>query len=134
MALDTDRFKKFARLSLAKKKLKAKHDSIGRDLDKMMPQLIEDLINEEVDKISLKGGITVFIRPQIWPKWKTEDKRKRVEALKEAGFKDLVEEGFNTNSLAAILRELDATGKDLPEVLKEVLEANTVEKLIAVRY
>ena len=132
MPLDTDRLKKFARLYLARKKLDAKSSQIGKELEKMMPALIDHMIDEETDKVSFKGGITLRIQPQIWAKY--DDRKEAIEALKEAGLTDMVEEGFNAQTLASYLRELNAAGEDLPEAFKGKIEANTVQKLIAKKY
>lgn len=132
MPLDTNELKKFARLYLARKKLKEKYNELTKTLESMTPGLLDHLIDEEVDTVSLKGGAVVSIQTQIWPKYR--DRGEVAKALKAAGMSDMVEENFNNQTLASYLRELIASGNELPEPLRGVLEPNPVSKLVARKY
>jgi len=138
--LDTNKAKRFARYSHAKRKLEAKAKEIGKKLTKWQEPLMNEMLNDEIDKISLKGGDTIRIDEKIWAKilvldeFGNTDKEKIVAALREANLDYLVtKETFNHNSLAAYLRELDQSEKSLPESLKDVIKPNPVFKLITKR-
>jgi len=131
--LNTELMQKFARLSLAKKKMKEKLSEIEKQLETMQPIIINNMTDAMIEKFSLKGGVTIFTKTQIWPKIKT-DRDKVAAALKEAGLGELVAENFNSNRLASYLRELYRDEKQLPPALAEHLEMNAVIKVQVRKY
>jgi hypothetical protein len=131
--LDTEKLMKYARLFRARKKLKKKYDALGKDLESMGSGLIEHLSENQIDKCNLHGGYVVYIDTKIWPKLKAS-REKVVEALKAAGHGDIVNETFNTNSLASWLRELDALDQDVPEPLQDYIEKNPVSTLLVKKF
>jgi len=138
--LNTKLIAKFARLYLARKKLKEKATQINKELENMQGPLLDHIIDEGLNKVSFPGGITVSIDKKIWPKYLAKDefgqtdKHAIATALKEAGLNEYVEEGYNTNSIAAYLRELDRDKTNLPEALKGIIEPNSVNKLVAKKF
>jgi len=128
--MNTQALKRYANWFFAKKKLQAKLKQIEGKLEKESAILLDHLADLEIDKVSLKGGITLFSKTTIWAKCK--DKESAINAIKEAGEEWMIQEGFSTQALSMFLRELDKSGKELPEEFKGVIEANPKTNLIAI--
>ncbi len=89
------------------------------------------MLDEGVGTFSLTDGITIFTQTMIWAKMK-KPKVDVIRALKDCPeTRELVDENFNSASLSSFLRELDKENKDMPEQLKDVIEADAVSNLIA---
>ena len=131
--LDTEKLMRYARLFSARKKLKAKYDALGKKIEAQEEGLITHLSENQIDRVNLKGGFVVYFDTKIWPKL-LAPREKVLEALKAAGHGDIVNENFNTNSLASWLRELDALGEDVPEELQDVLKKNPVTSLLVKKF
>ena len=131
MALDIKELGRYARLYLARKKLKEKYDALTKKLVPMEKALINHMLDQDepVERISLKGGITIDIGTMIWAKVLTDDKQKLAEALTEAGLEHMLSSGVNAQSLSAYLRELDRENQPLPDILKDLIEPNPVDSL-----
>ena len=127
--MDTKRLRRFSRKYLALQKLKAKEKQLYEWIRKEQTELIDHMLEDGVDKVSLAGGVTIFIKTMIWAKY--EDKQAAIEAIKKSDINELIEENFNAQRLASYLRELDREGKDLPEAFKGVIEPNPTASLIA---
>ena len=127
--MNTTALKKYANLFFAKQKLKSKLKEIEERLAKQETILLNHLTDLEIDKVSLKGGISLFTRTVIWAKCK--DKQSAINAIKEAGEEWMIQEGFNSQTLSSFLRELDKIGQELPKEFKGVIEANPKTNLIA---
>jgi hypothetical protein len=87
------------------------------------------MLDEGIEKLSLTGGRTISIKPEIWPQY--GHKSIAIEALKAAGITDMVEEGFNHQRLAGFIRELVRQGKELPKEFKGKIKISRVQKLVA---
>jgi len=130
--MDTERLRNFAKKYQLLQRIKAKQKELQEWIDKEQEVLIDHLVDEGVDKVSLAGGTTIYIKTLIWAKIK--DKQSAIRAIKESDISDLIEEGYNAQRLAAYLRELDREGKPLPDSFKDVIEPNPTHSLIARRY
>lgn len=135
--LNTKLAKKYARHALAKKKLEEKAKEIGNKLDHWSQPLIDHMQDEGLDKLSLHGGITLSLKEMIWAKIvaKTEtgeiDKHRAVQALREAGLEEYItEEGYNSHSLSAYLRELVRGQEPLPKEFRNVIVKNPKTNII----
>lgn len=127
--MDTKRLKHFSEKYLLLQKMKHEQKELQAWLDNEQSFLIDHLIDEGVDKVSLAGGVTIFIKTMIWAKY--EDKKSAVDAIKQSDIKDLIEENFHSGRLASYLRELDKEGKDLPPSFDGIIKPNHVQTLIA---
>jgi len=129
--MDTKRLKKFAKRYLARQRLRAKDKQITEWIGKEQKFLIEHLIDEGVDTVSLAGGTTLSTRTLIWAKC-NGSKQEVLDALKECpDTKEFVKENFNHITLASYLRELDRENKPLPKSLAGIIEPDAVSNLIA---
>lgn len=131
--IDSERLMQFAKLYRARKKMKAKVDAIGKRLKEMQVGLIENLIENEVDRCAFKNGITIYIDQKIWPQY-LAPMPDVIKALRENGHADIINEGLNTHTIASWLRELDAEEKELPEELQKVIKPTIVQNLIAKKH
>jgi len=130
--MDTDRLRKFSKKYFLLQRLKNKVKEIQEWINKEQTGLIDHLTDEGVDKVSLSGGTTIFVKTMIWAKY--ENKQEAIQAIKDSDITDLIEEGFDSRRLASYLRELDKEGKDLPESFKGIIEPNPTHSLIAKKY
>ncbi len=135
--LNTKKLKKYARKYRAMKACDKMTKRLRKELDTEAPGLIDHMISEEIDKMSLKGGDILGIKKEIWPKILAKDedgnsdKAVVVAALRKAGLHEIVtEQTYQNQRLAAYLRELDKGEQPLPEALVGVLRANEVPKLV----
>ena len=128
--MNTEALRKFAKLKFVKKKLKNKLKEIEERIEKMEPTLIDHLVENEVDKISLQGGTMLEIRTLIWAKC-LGDKKSVINAIREAGEGWMIDEGFSSMTLSKFLRELNEQNKPLPKAFKGIIESNPVNNLIA---
>ena len=130
--MQIDRIKKFAELYLKHKQLTAELSVLANEINQMQDGLIEHLATEGVSKISLAGGITVSLKTQVWPKYKSgKSKDDLAVALESDGFGSLVTKGINHQTFAALIREFNTDGKPLPPAINEVVEISETVRLIA---
>jgi hypothetical protein len=130
MALNTDELKRFGRLYLARKKIREKDRELTKEIGKLEGPLMEHMATEEVDKVSLKGGITLNISTIIYAKKKAPD-HLIAEALKAIGRDDLVNTVINSTSLSKAVREIIERGEDLPEEFRGLVAAEPKSNLKA---
>jgi uncharacterized protein YeaO (DUF488 family) len=131
--MDTKRLRRFAGKYLARQMLRAKDKELTEWIAKEQKELIEHLVDDGVDKVSLRQGITIFTRTTIWAKM-LKPKDEVIRALKDCvETKELIGEDFNSLRLSSYLRELENSNKELPEELKDVIEGDAVSNLIAKR-
>jgi len=131
--LNTEKLMKYAKLYRARKKLKAKYEKIGQELEAMQGPLLIHLADEQIEKVNLVGGYVVYTDTKIWPKL-LASREEVIAALKASEHGDIVVEGYNTNTLAAWLRELDMEEKELPEDLQKFIKPNRVTSLISKKF
>jgi hypothetical protein len=128
--MNTAALRKFAKLQFVKKKLKNKLKEIQNQIDKMEPAMLDHLADNEVDKVSLKGGTMLEVKTLIWAKC-LSDKKSVIKAIRDAGEGWMIDEGYSAMTLSKYLRELNEQGKPLPKEFKGVIKANPVNNLIA---
>jgi hypothetical protein len=129
MPLNTEKMAEYARMALAYKKLKAKATEIYKKMEEMEPALLDHMADNEVDKVSLKGGTVISMREIIRAKYK--DRTEAVKALRAAGedWEWLVNENFNAQSLSSAVRDRVKNGERLPETFTGKIEPEEVRKL-----
>lgn len=135
--LNTKKLKAYARKYKAMKACDRKAKQLRKQLDMEAQPLLDHMVDEEIDRLNLKGGDVLIAKTEIWGKivakdeFGNTDKPKVILALREAGLSDIVtEETYQTRKLASYLRELDKDNQPLPECFKNVIIANPTPKLI----
>jgi hypothetical protein len=123
------KIEEFTELYLQRKALKEQVSKLDDKIAIRMHGLIEHMVDEGVEKVSMTGGRTLDIRSEIWPKY--GNKENAIKALKAAGIKDMIQEGFNHQRLAAFIRERIRADDKLPQEFEGLIRAETVQKLVA---
>lgn len=123
-----DRVREFIKLKSRKKALALELRMIESDIERLEPQILEEFIDQGVSGMTVDGK-PVFLKSQIRAspvRFGDEDAdaayQRTCEALKNAGWGELVSPRFNSNTLSSYVRELFNEGGSLPEGLKAVLK------------
>lgn len=126
--MNIDLFKRYSELIDQKKSSNEQLKDVNEQLALLEPQLVEELLNAGVDKISVDGN-TFYSYSKIFPKFLVEDKFVVVEALKQSNLASLCPETINNARFRAYLQELYDNGENVPEQLQAYVEFNPVPKL-----
>ena len=132
MTVDIAMMVQYAELDKKQKDLEAQIKSIKNTKAKAEQILLEQMSMAGVSKMTLDGLGTLYVRSQIWPKFK--DGKTRVDvirAMKEDGIaEDFLKENYNANAFAAYVREVERAGDSLPPHLIKVVEPSEKFNLI----
>lgn len=121
--MDVDKLKEYVELDARKRRL---NDELS-DVKERLAKLESDLLTtfEEIGMQNTRiDGTTVYVHRQLWANAKDGDRHRAVAALKRSGLTEMVTETFNTNTLSAYVRELDAVGEDLPPDLEDAISVS----------
>jgi hypothetical protein len=123
--------KKFARLYLARKKIRAKEKQLTAEIQDMQTNLIDHLLDHGIARLPLKGGRTIYMKTTYYPKFKDESYTKQdvIQALKADGITELVQDDYNAKRFSSYLTELVKQNKELPKNLNEIIESSPVTNL-----
>jgi hypothetical protein len=122
--MDTETISKWAKLNQEKKELEKKIDGIKEEMSVLESAIIDEMANDGITQIKLTNGLgAVYLHKQIWPKMETDDRDVVVQAVKMV-YPEIVKENYNTNTLAAIMREMDANGESLPGAWEGIITAS----------
>jgi len=108
-------FKNYIELDNQKKKLKQELDKVQEKMTSVEQGLIDMLIENDMSKIAVSDRLA-FIHTTTLAT--TTDKLMAIKALKDAGYGDLVSEGFNSQQLSKLIRDLEEEESDSPETFK----------------
>lgn len=107
--IDTVKLKRFAELKRLLDDLDAQTKTLKRERDEIEPVLREQFTQAGQQSANI-DGVSVYLQRSLWagavrledgsPDWATS-----CEALKAAGFANVVDERFNTQTVSAIVRE-----------------------------
>ena len=119
--MDNRTLKRLLKLDAEKKELEKKLEKVKETRKEVEGRLLTQFEKAGMRSANVDGK-TVYIHKQLWASPK--DGRTAVcDALRELGMGDeYVVENFNTNSLSAYVRELDAQEEELPEKLSAVID------------
>ena len=143
--MDTKLFERYAVLDDQKKQLEDKLKEIKEEQRQISQQIIEQSMEEGVDKVTVVVGHketgepirrTVYRVREVWAS-SNGSQEELNEALKEAGLNEYVQEKVNTNSLSAYVRGFDPNQnlspeeivKALPEPLQDKVKVSEVLKI-----
>jgi len=124
--LDTERMQKFVELEQKKKQLEWDLQRIKDEMTAVETDIIDDLIDNDVDKVSVRGRL-LYPKRQVVAN--VHNKQAAIEAIKKAGLTEYVGESYNANQISAYLRECDAEGRELPEEFRGIIEPYEKVKL-----
>lgn len=86
---------------------------VNRQIEEKQAELIELMIDLEVPSFK-RGGHNFYINSRIFASVKAGKKKKLIEWLKKSPYSVMVKEDINSQTLSALIRELDENG-ELPE-------------------
>jgi hypothetical protein len=101
--------REFAGLKHRRDKLEAELDSVKARMGQIEPTLLTFFADHGMQSIKL-DGVTVYVHRRIFASATDGNKSRAVRALRTAGLKELVQTGYNTNSISAIFREWERDG------------------------
>lgn len=129
--MDVVILKEFVELSGKIKKMAAELKELERQKRSLEEPISEMLVEAGVTNIKIDGH-TIYLHTQIWASATDiitmtgevvgKDYERSVNALKDAGYADMVETRFNTQRVSAMIRELVRNGEEIPEVLEDNLK------------
>lgn len=79
------------------------------------------LFEEGAQNIKI-DGVTVYLHRQLWARPVATSKEQLAEELKASDLAGFVHENINTQQLSAWVRELEATGQEVPARIQPLLE------------
>lgn len=121
--MDTDRLKEYARLRRVEKELGAESAAVKAEADKMEQELLEAFAESGLTSLKVDGS-TVYLRRELWASRRPGATPLDVcEAFEKAGMGQFVNQNYNSQTVSAWLRELDASGEPVPEPVDQVLTA-----------
>jgi hypothetical protein len=120
---------KYVDLYRQQKRAKADAKALGKELSTLEPVILEMMGDEGLAFLRLEDGAGVSIHERVWAKIVAESREDAVQALKDAGFNDLVKEDFNLITLSAFVAEYYQEGKPLPDEFAGKIEANPTYSL-----
>lgn len=124
--LNTNNFKEYVRLYKRKQELDAESKKIKEELDNWEQSLVDSLVDNEMDKISIAGK-TCYLKLIRFAKVKS--KQEALEVLKNSTYSDFVTEGYNTNSINKLVRDLYDENGELPDEFGEVIQLDSKVKI-----
>jgi len=111
--------KKLAGLFKRKKEIEIELAAVGAEIKEIREAVRDYFIRHEMQTFS-SDGITMYVHRQIWANH-NGDKQATCDALKDAGYNDLVTEGFHSGKLSSTIRELLASS-DQDDQLADPME------------
>jgi hypothetical protein len=122
--MDTPLAKQYAQLLALKRKHEDEVNRIKKEMRDIETPLRDEMLDHQVEKFTMTINgerITIYLHKQLWARANDGDKASVVKVLKRCGLSDLVKEDYNTNQLAAWVRERLANGQQLQPTLAEAI-------------
>lgn len=120
--------KQYSTLLTEKKQAEAVLRTLKEEIARLEPLVLDEMRSHQMDKLNLDGH-TLYIHRILITKPKSE-REEVVEALRTAGLDDLLAENYNANQLSAYVRDVLASGEELPSTLSAAVD---VEEIVSVR-
>ena len=135
--MDFTKLRRFAELTERKKAIEAEGKAIKAEMDALEPVIIEEMADTGLQNANINGRTYYINRRLFAGPAEGRTKYDVAEALKSAGLNEYVNETYNSNSLAAYVRQCvhEAEGASLsteemrgllPEPLRDVLKIGDV--------
>jgi hypothetical protein len=121
--MDMNQYIEYGLLTDRELALKAELKEVSEKKKELGDFLLDEMADNGMEKMTVRLGEdengqpvckTLFVRRQLWAGHK-DGMEKLIAALKDTGYSDLVGERVNTNTLSAMVRELDANNNLDPE-------------------
>jgi hypothetical protein len=118
--LDIEKLSRFVEMDIEKKNLSAKLDRVKEEMAELEQELISDLIDCELDRVTLSSGRTVYMRTDTYAR--ILSKEKAFDALRKSGFEDYIRDDVNTQQLSRLLRDFEEQEAEIPEEFIGIIE------------
>ena len=119
--MNMEQVRRLAELEDEKSDLERRLKRVKSEIADVEPVVRDEMAQEGVQSINV-GDRTVYLHRQLWARPRDGDYASAVEALREVGLDEYVEEKFNVHSLSAVVREWDRNDEEVPEELAKSLE------------
>ena len=131
--LNISLIKRFARLGKAKAALASALDRVNAKITAIEEQVCDNMVDAGIKNMKIDGR-TVYTKNEIWAKRIGDATTEEAcIALKEADLGEFVQQGYNSNSISGLFRELDRNNEPLPDALKGVIEPNHTTKARSIK-
>lgn len=138
MASVGDLAKRFVELIALKKSAKDTENTCSKEMAVLEDQLIEAMADAGLQNLKTEDGVTLYRKVDKFygpASGETEEESKRIKAefIKVLGqypcTMDLVEPNYNTISLRARFKEMEANGEEIPEGIKSLLRITEKDRV-----
>lgn len=122
---------RFEVLIRQKKAATSEEDRCKKEIDALEQELLDMMADEHLPNVKLESGMVLFKRcDKFYGVAEGSSKEKLVEALANCEFTmDLVEANYNSNSLRARLKEMEANGDVLPKEVADLIKVTEKYKV-----
>lgn len=124
--LDTQSYKEYVRLYNDKKETEKKLKNIKKDLLEKESFLIENLADNDMQRISISGK-TLYTKINTFAV--ISNKLEAISILKQEGYGDFIKENYSTQAISKLIRDLLEDDGELPEGFKDIITKGTSSKL-----
>jgi hypothetical protein len=123
MPTSTELARQFSELLKRKKHNETIEKDLSLEMNRLEEQLLNAMSDEGVQNISLDSGMCVYrATDRFYGAAEGVSKERLVLELgRHPQTMDLVAPNYNSNSLRARMKEIEANGEDLPEELKQMI-------------
>jgi hypothetical protein len=126
MAFDLAQFKRLFELDAKRKNLEKQIKEIDEEYQKLEETLIEVMEANDLPQMKI-GGNLCYVNPRRFAM--ISNKHEAIQILKQNGYNDFISEGYNTNSISKLCRDLVDEHGDLPPEFGDVIKMGEVKKL-----
>lgn len=121
--------REYARLRSLQQQHQAAADEVQGVADALEQSLLEGFAEAGVQSMSVDGR-TVYLERKLWARVEPGASRDQViEGLRRAGLDHFVQDGYNSNTVSAWLRELESSEEPIPPALEGVLGSTEVYRI-----
>ena len=122
MSLNMTKLRKFARLHKKLANINRIQAKLKREIKELEEPLIQHMADEQTDKVNVGPEQNVKITSLMFAKY--PDANTAMDALRDAGYEDMIQENFDRGRLNALIREIVDMGEELPAEFAGRIEAN----------
>lgn len=120
--LNMGKLARFVELHKEKRDLESKLKRVDNELGGLEPILREQFANAGIQNMNM-NGLCTYVNRSVYPKYRDGMERGDViEALKADGLSDILKEDYNSQTFNALIRDIESSGRGLPENLAMVVE------------
>ena len=131
--MNTDIMRRFVELKAQVDARNAETKPLADELDILEARVLEELRSAEVDSVTIKGT-TLYQYVQRWASRLPDvTAAQALQALRDAGLSDFVNEVFSTQTFSAWYRERVDQNEPIPDAIKTAFTLREVPKLGARR-